>query len=98
MLLEIDHSPRHVLHSHNRSFYEPAGLRGLASYLHPGGSFAVWSNDPPDDEFQRALDTTFASSRVHVVDFHNPYTNDTSACTVYVARTGDVRDSSGQRE
>lgn len=89
VLLDIDHSPRQVLRPENRAFYEPERLHHLGSRLHPGGSFAVWSNDPPDAEFQRALDTAFASSRAHVVEFDNPYTNDTSACTVYVARIGD---------
>ena len=27
-----------------------AGLRQLAAKLHPGGIFALWSDDPPDDD------------------------------------------------
>ncbi len=28
------------------------GSRRLAEHLHPGGVFALWSNDPPDDAFE----------------------------------------------
>ena len=87
VLLDVDHSPRNLLHSRHAAFYEPAGLRSLASYLHPGGAFALWSNDPPDEEFLRALASTFAVSQAHVVTFHNPLLNREAANTVYVART-----------
>jgi hypothetical protein len=55
-------------------------------YLHPGGVFAMWSNDPPDDDFLAALDATFTASQAHIVTFHNPLQNCEAACTVYVAR------------
>jgi spermidine synthase len=87
ILLDIDHSPRHLLHPNNAAFYEPAGLSRLTTYLHPGGVFAQWSNDPPDDKFLKALDSTFAESQAHVVTFHNPLQNREAASTVYVART-----------
>lgn len=85
ILLDIDHSPRHLLHPGNSIFYEPAGLRHLTTYLYPGGVFALWSNDPPDDDFLEALDATFATSQAHIVTFHNPLQNCEAACTVYVA-------------
>jgi hypothetical protein len=47
----------------------------LANYLHPGGVFALWSNDPPDDDFLEALREVFASSEAHVVRFRNPMVN-----------------------
>src|SRR5439155_14277776 len=72
VLLDIDHSPCNLLHPRNAAFYEPAGLRALASHLHPAGVFALWSDDPPDEEFLRALDSAFTSSRAHVVTFPNP--------------------------
>ena len=86
VLLDIDHSPRNLLHARNGAFYEPAGLRALASHLHPGGVFALWSDDPPDDDFQRALNEVFVSSTARVVKFHNPLLECDSASTVYVAR------------
>ena len=86
ILLDIDHSPRDVLHPENSMFYQPSGLRQLTTYLHPGGVFAQWSNDPPDDEFLAALDEIFAESQAHIVKFYNPLQNCEATCTVYVAR------------
>jgi len=86
ILLDVDHSPRHLLHARHGAFYQPAGLRSLANYLHPGGVFALWSNDPPDEGFLQALATSFAASQAHVVKFHNPLLNREAANTVYVAR------------
>lgn len=85
VLLDIDHSPRHLLHPSNASFYEPAGLRALAAHLHPGGIFALWSDASPEDEFLDALGTVFATTRAHIVSFPNPLLDGTSESTVYVA-------------
>jgi spermidine synthase len=85
VLLDIDHSPRNLLMPQNAAFYEPAGLRAVAAHLHPGGVFALWSDDPPDEEFLGALDSAFASSRAHIVTFPNPLLETESASTVYVA-------------
>ena len=87
VLLDVDHTPRSLLHPRHGALYEPAGLRGLADHLHPGGVFALWSNDAPDDDFLKALATTFATSKAHVVKFHNPLLNCEAANTVYIART-----------
>ncbi|MET7751654.1 spermidine synthase [Micromonospora sp. NPDC005367] len=86
VLLDIDHSPRHVLHPRNAAFYTPAGLRRLAARLHPGGVFALWSDDPPDPAFEEALTEVFATAQAHVVPFPNPLTGGESSNTVYVAR------------
>lgn len=85
VLLDIDHSPRNLLHSHNAAFYRPEGLRALAAHLHAGGVFALWSDDPPDDEFMSVLGGVFASARVHEVTFANPVLEAESASTLYVA-------------
>lgn len=87
VLLDVDHSPRHVLHERNRAFYTPAGLDSLATRLRPGGVFALWSNDPPDDEFADTLRAVFDSTEAKVVAFPNPYSGGESSCTVYVAAT-----------
>lgn len=87
ILLDIDHSPRSLLHQRHQSFYEVEGLRPLATHLHPGGVFAIWSDDPPDEEFLEALDGAFADARAHIVSFPNPLLECESASTVYVART-----------
>ncbi len=91
VLLDIDHSPSHLLHPNHRALYETAGLRRLASFLHPGGIFALWSNDPPDEQFLRSLATVFATAQAHVVKFHNPMSDGEAANTVYVARKASER-------
>lgn len=85
VLLDIDHSPRNLLHPRNAAFYQTDGLRALAAHLHPGGIFALWSDDPPDEEFLSVLGGAFATARAHVVTFPNPLTEADSASTVYVA-------------
>ena len=88
VLLDIDHSPRDLLDPRNASFYTAEGLRSLAARLHPGGVFAMWSDDPPDEPFMELIDGAFASVRAHVVTFPNPLLETESASTVYVARKG----------
>lgn len=87
VLVDIDHSPGHVLHPSHASFYRPGGLRTLAGRLNPGGVFALWSDDPPDEQFNSALAEVFSESAAHVVAFDNPLTGGTATNTVYVART-----------
>ena len=86
VLLDIDHSPRHLLTPANAAFYERDGLRALTRQLHPGGVFALWSDDPPDEEFIRHLEEVFAHVRAEVVTFANPFLGRDSASTVYVAQ------------
>jgi spermidine synthase len=88
VLLDIDHSPRNLLHPNNAAFYQADGLRAFAAHLQPGGVFALWSDDPPDEEFLGLLCTAFADARAHIVTFPNPLLEDESASTVYVAGTG----------
>ncbi|MBA3832029.1 MAG: spermidine synthase [Chthoniobacterales bacterium] len=85
VLLDIDHSPRSLLHPSNAAFYEAEGLRALSAHLHPGGVFALWSDDPPDDDFLDVLGSVFATVRAHIVSFPNPLLEGTSESTVYVA-------------
>jgi len=87
VLLDIDHSPSNLLNDRNASFYEPEGLRRLAAHLHPGGVFALWSDEAPDPEFLERLSQVFPELRAQVVPFHNPLLRKDSSNTVYVART-----------
>lgn len=87
VLLDIDHAPDFVLHASHAAFYSTEGLRAFAAHLHPGGVFALWSNDPPDEAFMRVLETVFASVNARVVAFDNPLTGDKSSNSVYIART-----------
>jgi spermidine synthase len=86
VLLDIDHSPRNHLHVQHAAFYETAGLTALAAHLHPGGVFAMWSDDPPDAEFLAVLQAVFATARAEIVTFPNPLLDRESASTVYLAR------------
>jgi spermidine synthase len=88
VLLDIDHSPRNLLHPRNGEFYTAAGLGGVAGQLRPGGVFALWSDDPPDEEFMGTLRGVFAEACAHIVRFANPLLGAESASTVYVARKG----------
>lgn len=87
ILVDIDHTPSHLLDSGHASFYRPAGLARVGDQLRPGGVFALWSDDPPDSEFTAVLADAFATATAHVVAFPNFYTGGESACTVYVATT-----------
>lgn len=87
-LVDIDHTPRHLLHPSHAAFYTAEGLQRLAGRLHPGGVFALWSDDPPDSDFLAVLGEAFSSSKAHVVTFSNPYTGGESANTLYVANVG----------
>ena len=86
IVLDIDHTPTHVLHPSHASFYTADGLRRLAERLHPGGVFGLWS-DRPDDEFHATAQSVFASCDAHEVRFPNHHTGGEGANTVYVART-----------
>jgi len=88
ILVDIDHSPRDVLHPSHAVLYKPEGLRHLATHLHSDGVFALWSNDPPEDWFCTALADTFRSMSAEIVTFHNPLQPDRKAQnTIYVARS-----------
>ncbi|BBY28777.1 spermidine synthase [Mycolicibacterium sediminis] len=86
VLLDIDHTPRHVLDPSHAGFYTASGLRRLARHLKPGGVFALWSDDPPDADFEAVLAGVFDRSEASVVRFANPLTGGHSTNTVYVAR------------
>jgi spermidine synthase len=86
ILVDIDHSPRHVLNPRHAALYTADGLHRLAAHLRPGGAFALWSNDRPHEAFLANLAGAFARCEAHEVRFDNPLQNRESANTVYVAR------------
>jgi spermidine synthase len=86
ILLDVDHSPRHQLDPSHADLYEIDGLRSLARHLLPDGIFALWSDDPPDEEFMAKLAAVFDETVAHVVDFDNALTGGVSSNTVYVGR------------
>ncbi|HLS63577.1 MAG TPA: spermidine synthase [Ruania sp.] len=88
ILLDVDHTPRHVLHPSHATFYTEAGLQAMRAHLTAGGVFALWSDDPPDEEFSSTLASVFPSSRAEVVPFANPLTGGQSSNTIYLATAG----------
>lgn len=84
VLVDIDHSPRNLLHPRHAALYEREGLESLADHLNPGGVFALWSNDPPDAAFSAALAAVFATSDAHVVSFDNSFGDHDASNTVYI--------------
>ncbi|CAA0127457.1 Polyamine aminopropyltransferase [Mycolicibacterium vanbaalenii] len=85
ILLDIDHSPRHVLDPAHAAFYTQEGLLAAATRLVPGGTFALWSDDAPDDDFRSVLEVVFTDVEAQQVWFDNPLTGGRSANTVYLA-------------
>jgi spermidine synthase len=85
VLLDIDHTPTHVLHGSHAGFYSPDGLRRVADRLNRGGVFALWSDEPPEDAFLDRLRDVFGRAEGHLVEFANPLTGGTSSNGVYVA-------------
>ena len=85
VLLDIDHSPSHLLNSQNNSFYTESGLKSLANKLHPGGIFGLWSNEPPDENFIALLNIIFEKAWSQIISFPNPYTSENSENTIYFA-------------
>ena len=84
ILLDIDHSPTHLLHSPHADFYTHDGMRSAAFHLSPGGTFAMWSDDPPDDDFTALLGTVFTDVEATQIWFDNPLTMGKSAATIYL--------------
>lgn len=86
ILVDIDHTPRHVLDPSHLPFYEAEGLASVRAHLAPGGIFGLWSDAAPDAEFLEVARQVFASCAAHVVTFANFYTGAESSNTVYVAK------------
>lgn len=90
IVVDIDHSPRHLLHPSHAAFYEVDGVRRVAEHLHPGGVFTLWSNDPPDEEYLAVLRDVFAEVSAQVVSFDNPLQGRDATNTVFIARKASV--------
>ncbi|MDR9397169.1 MAG: spermidine synthase, partial [Pontimonas sp.] len=61
-------------------------IQEMARHLKPGGVFALWSDDPPDDDFLTVLATVFSHVSSEVVSFDNPLIGKPSTNTIYLAR------------
>ncbi len=85
ILLDVDHTPTFTLDPSHADLYTVEGMRRLARHLSPGGVFALWSDDPPDESFLSVLREVFARVEGHIVEFANPLTEGISRNGVYVA-------------
>jgi hypothetical protein len=84
VVVDIDHAPDHLLNPSHAGFYGAAGTRALAAHLVPGGVFALWSNDPPDDGYLAVLAAVLDDVEARVVSFPNPLQGGQSSNTVYL--------------
>lgn len=91
ILLDIDHTPRHVLNPSHRDFYTTDGLAAMTRHLVEDGVFTLWSDDPPDPDFESTLAEVFDYSTAHVINFANPITGGASSNTVYLGRRPQPR-------
>ena len=85
VIVDIDHSPRHLLAGEHVGFYGLPGTQRLTRYLRPGGVYALWSNDPPDESYLQVLAQVFATVAAQVVSFPNPLQGRVATNTVYLA-------------
>ena len=72
ILLDIDHSPQCLLQPGHAAFYTAQGLKRLTEHIHPGGVFALWSADPPEQSLTDGLKAVFANVETHESKFYNP--------------------------
>ena len=53
--------------------------------LKSDGTFAMWSDDPPDEDFTALLGSVFTDAEAQSIWFDNPITRGRSAATIYLA-------------
>ena len=85
LVVDIDHSPNHLLAEASAGFYGVSGTRRWAEHLRPGGVYALWSNDPPDEGYLSVLAEVFVDVTAEVVRFPNPLQDREASNTVYLA-------------
>ena len=84
VVVDIDHSPAHLLADGSAGFYSPAGTARLVRHLRPGGVYALWSNDPPDPAYLDVLSEVLVDVAAEVVAFPNPLQGREATNTVYL--------------
>jgi spermidine synthase len=86
IVVDIDHSPRELLHPSHADFYQLDGVQHLAEHLRIGGVFSLWSNDPPDVQYEDLLAAVFADVRAEIVRFPSALPGQEASNTVYIAQ------------
>jgi len=85
VVVDIDHSPAHLLADGSAGFYGVEGTHSLAEHVRPGGVYSLWSNDPPDQSYLATLAEVFVDVTAEVVAFPNPLQGREATNTVYLA-------------
>jgi spermidine synthase len=85
IVVDIDHSPQHLLAQGSKGFYGVPGTQRLARHLRPGGVYSLWSNDPPDEAYLAILREVFVDVAAEVITFPNPLQDRDATNTVYLA-------------
>ncbi|MFC0646517.1 spermidine synthase [Cellulomonas phragmiteti] len=85
LVVDIDHSPRHLLHPGHAPFYTSDGIAKVVTRLRPGGVFALWSDDAPDDDYLARLRAALPDAAAHVVTFPDASRTGVATSTLYVA-------------
>ncbi len=86
ILLDIDHSPQCLLHEGHAEFYTLEGLSRLTDHLQPGGVFALWSADSPEESLTESLNGAFENVCVRKVEFYNPLLDEQDVNYIIVAQ------------
>ena len=89
ILLDVDHSPRALLHPSHAPFYEVEGLTRLRERVRPGGIFGLWSADATDGEFLERLDGVFDEAWVETIRFFNPHVGAEDVNSIYYGRRAE---------
>jgi spermidine synthase len=82
ILVDIVHSPTHLLRPSNASFYQVEGLTMVASKLKAGGVFGLWSTDRPDEDFLARLRAVFDDATAELIEFQNRYQDKPAVNTI----------------
>lgn len=88
IILDIDHSPVHVLDDASVGFYGIDGTLAMARHLRPGGVYAMWSNDPPEQSYLDVLSQVLANVTADVITFPNPLQGRDATATIYAGTRG----------
>lgn len=84
IVVDIDHSPRALLAPEHAAFYTADGIARLGGRLRPGGVFALWSADRPDDAVVTLLRGALDDVVAREVSFYNPHIGEDDLNTIYL--------------
>ena len=98
VLVDIDHSPRKVLHPRHAALYEPEGIVRLAGHFNPAAFSRCGRTILPMKRLNASWSSAFASNKSHVVTFDNWRGDHDASNTVYVAvKAGGRPEGRGRR-